>query len=108
MGLWILAGYSALAMLPLWHGEAILLALGQEPEIAAVAGEYIRVVQWGMLPALVVMGLRSYLTVVGRVYVVLAVVAFGAVLNGFLNYALIFGHFGAPGSRSPGRRWRRR
>jgi MATE family multidrug resistance protein len=96
MGLWILAGFSALMMLPLWHGEAIMLALGQEPEIAAVAGTYIRVVQWGMLPALVVMGLRSYLTVVGRVYVVLAVVSFGAVLNFVLNYGLIFGNFGMP------------
>jgi MATE family multidrug resistance protein len=83
-------------MLPLWHGEAILLALGQEPEIAAIAGSYLRVAQWAMLPALVVMGLRSYLTVVGRAYVVLAVITAGAVLNGGLNYVLIFGHLGAP------------
>ncbi len=96
MGLWILAAYSALVMLPLWQGERILLALGQEPEIAAIAGRYLRVAQWGMLPALVVMGLRSYLTVVGRAYVVLAVIATGAVLNGVLNYILIFGHLGAP------------
>jgi MATE family multidrug resistance protein len=83
-------------MLPLWHTEAILLALGQEPETAAIAGTYMRVVQWGMLPALMVMGLRSYVTVVGRAYVVLAVVAFGALCNAFFDYALIFGHFGAP------------
>ena len=62
----------------------------------ALAGTYMRVVQWGMLPALLVMGLRSYLTVVGRAYVVLAVVVFGALCNAFLDYALIFGHFGAP------------
>lgn len=96
MGLWILAAYSAVVMLPLWHGEAILLALGQEPEIAAIAGSYLRVAQWAMLPALMVMGLRSYLTVVGRAYVVLAVITAGAVLNGGLNYVLIFGHLGAP------------
>jgi MATE family multidrug resistance protein len=96
MGLWVLALYSTLVMLPLWHTEAILLALGQEPETAAIAGTYMRVVQWGMLPALMVMGLRSYVTVVGRAYVVLAVVAFGALCNAFFDYALIFGHFGAP------------
>lgn len=96
MGLWVLALYAALVMLPLWHTEAILLALGQEPEIAAIAGTYMRVVQWGMLPALLVMGLRSYLTVIGRAYVLLAVVVFGALCNAVLDYALIFGRFGAP------------
>ena len=55
-----------------------------------------RVVQWSMLPALAITGIRAYLTVVGRAYLLLAVIATGAVLNGVLNYALIFGHFGAP------------
>ena len=96
MGLWVLALYGALAMVPLWHTERLLLALGQEPEIAHIAGIYMRVVQWAMLPALMVMGLRSYLTVVGRAYLVLGVVVIGAVCNAGLNYALIFGHFGAP------------
>jgi MATE family multidrug resistance protein len=96
MGLWVLALYSVLVMLPLWHTESILLALGQRPEIAALAGDYMRVVQWSMLPALAITGLRAYLTVVGRAYLLLAVIATGAVLNGVLNYALIFGNFGAP------------
>jgi MATE family multidrug resistance protein len=55
-----------------------------------------RAAQWSMVPALILLGMRSYLTVVGRAYVVLAVIAVGALINGFLNYALIFGHFGAP------------
>ena len=96
MGLWVLALYSVLVMLPLWHTESILLALGQRPEIAALAGDYMRVVQWSMLPALAITGIRAYLTVVGRAYLLLAVIAAGAVLNGVLNYALIFGNFGAP------------
>lgn len=96
MGLWVLALYAGAVMLPLWHIEAILLGLGQDPETAALAGAYMRVAQWSMLPALMVMGLRSYLTVVGRAWMALAAIAFGALCNGVLNYAFIFGNFGAP------------
>jgi multidrug resistance protein, MATE family len=96
MGLWVLMLYSALVMLPLWYTEAILVALGQDPEISALAGAYMRVAQWSMFPALLVLGLRSYLTVVNRAYLVLAVILVGAVVNAGLNYLLIFGHFGAP------------
>ena len=96
MGLWVLVGYGVLVMLPLWYTERILLALGQAPEIAGLAGAFMRAAQWSMAPALILLGMRSYLTVVGRAYVVLAVIAVGALINGLLNYALIFGHFGAP------------
>ena len=96
MGLWVLALYSALVMWPLWHTERILLALGQDREIAGLAGDYVRVAMWSMLPALMVSGMRAFLTVVGHAYLMLAVIAAGAVVNGVLNYLLIFGHYGFP------------
>ena len=96
MGLWVLALYSALVLWPLWHTERILLALGQDPEIAGLAGDYVRVAMWSMLPALVITGMRAFLTVVGHAYLLLAVIAAGAVVNGVLNYLLIFGHYGFP------------
>ena len=87
MGLWVLALYSALVMWPLWHTERILLALGQDSEIAGLAGDYVRVAMWSMLPALMVSGMRAFLTVVGHAYLMLAVIAAGAVVNGVLNYS---------------------
>ena len=96
MGLWVLALYSAIVMLPLWHVEKILLALGQEPRVAGLAGAYVRVAMWSMLPALIITGIRAFLTVVGHAYVLLAVIVTGAVVNGLLNYLLIFGHGGFP------------
>ena len=83
-------------MLPLWHAERILLALGQNPEIAGLAGDYVGIAMWSMLPALMVTGFRAFLTVVGHAYVLLAVIATGAIVNGVLNYLLIFGHGGFP------------
>nr|WP_102958605.1 MATE family efflux transporter [Mangrovicella endophytica] len=96
MGLWILTGYSLLVMLPLWHTEAILVLLRQDPQVAAMAGRFMRILQWSMLPALLLMGLRSYLSALSRADIVLWATLVGAVVNGFLDYALIFGHFGAP------------
>lgn len=96
MGLWVLLGYSALAMIPLWHIETILRALDQDPEIARLAAQYMRVAQWSMPAALMVMGLRSYLTIVNRAWLVLAATVIGALCNGLLNWVFIFGNLGAP------------
>ncbi|HYI81924.1 MAG TPA: MATE family efflux transporter, partial [Acetobacteraceae bacterium] len=84
MGLWVLAIYSALVQLPLWHVERLLLAAGQEPEVAALAESYVRIAMWSMLPALVVTGIRAFLTVVGHAYLLLAVIVAGALVNAAL------------------------
>ena len=96
MGLWVILAYSALAMIPLWHTEGILLLLGQEPEVAGLAGAFMRILQWSMFASLFVMVLRSYLSVLHRAHVVLWATVAGALLNAGFDYALIFGHFGAP------------
>ncbi|MEF2070170.1 MATE family efflux transporter [Consotaella aegiceratis] len=96
MSLWVLALYAAVMMIPLWQIEAILLAFGQEPDLARLAADYMHVAQWSMFPGFLIMGLRSYLTVVNRAYWVLAAIIVGAVCNAGLNYVLIFGHLGAP------------
>jgi multidrug resistance protein, MATE family len=96
MGLWVLMLYSALVMLPLWHIETLLLWLGQESQTSALAGAYMRVAQWAMFPALLIMGLRSYLAVLGRAHVVMWATFAGVLLNILLNYMFIFGNFGAP------------
>ncbi|KQT64469.1 MULTISPECIES: MATE family efflux transporter [unclassified Aureimonas] len=96
MGLWVVLLYGALVMVPLWHTEAILLALGQEPRVSALAGAFMRILQWSMFPALLLVTLRSYLGVLDRANVILAITVFGAILNGALDVVLIFGHLGAP------------
>ncbi|EDQ31990.1 putative efflux protein, MATE family [Hoeflea phototrophica DFL-43] len=96
MGMWILLLFSALVMPLLWYLEPVLVALGQKPEIAALAGDYIRIAQWGMFPALMMMALRSFFAARSRAGIVLWSALIGTLVNGVLNYLLIFGHFGAP------------
>ncbi|KAB0676104.1 MATE family efflux transporter [Aureimonas leprariae] len=96
MGFWVVALFGLLSLPALWHFEAILLALGQTPEIARLGGSFMRVLEWGMIPALLVAGARTPLSVLGKTSVILLVTAGGAVVNGVLNYILIFGHLGLP------------
>jgi multidrug resistance protein, MATE family len=96
MGLWIsiLFGLAALPLF-LWSG-AILRHLGQDPSVAADAETYLRIISIGLIPSLLMMTLKSYLAALGRTQVVFWVMLGSAVLNALLNWALIFGNWGAP------------
>jgi MATE family multidrug resistance protein len=96
MGLWLSILYG-LAVYPLfWWSGPILRALGQDEEVAALAEGYLRVVGLGLVPALVVMVLKSHLAALGRTQVVLWVTVAALPVNGLCNWALIFGNWGAP------------
>ncbi|MEM9579639.1 MAG: MATE family efflux transporter [Pseudomonadota bacterium] len=96
MGLWMSAIYACAVMPVFWWSEPVMLMIGQEPQIAADVQVYLRIAGWGIIPALGVMVLKSYLAGLGRTQVVLWVTLTAAILNAFLNYALIFGTWGAP------------
>lgn len=96
MGLWLSALFAVFAMPLLWWSEHVLLALGQNEEVADQAAQYLRIAGWGIFPALFVMVLKSYLAALERTQIALWITIFAAVLNGFANYALIFGNWGAP------------
>jgi multidrug resistance protein, MATE family len=96
MALWLSMLY-AVAVLPvLLLAEPILRATGQTPQVAADAGTYLRIAGWGMFPALLVMVLKSYLAALERTQVALWVTVAAAVANGLVNWAFIFGNWGAP------------
>lgn len=50
MGLWLSVVYGVLSMPLMWYSEAILLAAGQEAQVAADAGTYLRIAGWGIFP----------------------------------------------------------
>ena len=96
MGLWVLMLLACFFMIPLWFTENMLLALGQEPNLAELAGRYMRIAQWSMIPAFVLIGLRTFLTSLEKAQSVLWFTVGTAILNAVLNYAFIFGNLGAP------------
>lgn len=96
MGLWLSALYGVLTYPLFWNSGPVLLALGQKPEVAALAQDFLRVAGLGMVPALLVMALKSYLAALERTQVVLWVTLAAVGVNGVLNWFLIFGNGGAP------------
>lgn len=96
MGMWVVLIYSALTAPIFYSAESILLYAGQKPEVAALAGGYLKIVQWGMAPALLFMTLRGLVSAVGRAGVVLYVTIAILSINAFFAYALVLGRFGFP------------
>uniref|UniRef100_UPI003BAAD53A MATE family efflux transporter n=1 Tax=Stappia sp. TaxID=1870903 RepID=UPI003BAAD53A len=96
MGFWFVILYSVPVMGVLWFTEDLMLGLGQDPRVAALAGVYMRVMLFSLIPSLMIMALRSFITVLEKANIVLWATVAGAVLNAGFDYALIFGNFGFP------------
>ena len=96
MAMWISLLFSAAVMPLMIFSEHLLHVLGQPPHIAALAADYLVIAGWGIIPALLVMVLKSYLAALERTRVVLWVTLSAVAVNAVVNYALIFGHWGMP------------
>ncbi|MBL8670380.1 MAG: MATE family efflux transporter [Alphaproteobacteria bacterium] len=101
-GCWLALAYCLPAWALLWHGEAVLLALGQEPALAAAAADYVRTLQWGLLPAILFIVQRSFVAALERPAAAFVVTLLAVGLNAACNWALMFGHWGAPALGLPG------
>lgn len=95
-GLWSAAIVSIPAWALLWHADVVLLALGQEPQLAADAHSFMRELQWGFLPALGFIALRSFVAALERPIWAMAVTVVAILFNIVANWALVFGHLGLP------------
>ncbi len=96
MGIWAVTLYSILALVPMWFAGDIMTALGQKPEVVEIVDQYMRIAMWATLPQLLAFCLRSLLSVLEFAKVILWASIATAVLNALLNYAFMFGNFGAP------------
>lgn len=96
MGLWLSLGFGLLALPVMIWGAPLLRLIGQGDALSAEAGRYLAVAGYGIVPALLVMTLKSYLAALGRTQIVFWITMAAAVVNVLANYALIFGNWGAP------------
>jgi MATE family multidrug resistance protein len=79
-----------------FQGEAILLALGQAPETAALAGRYLTGMAWVIIPGWTFIAVRSFMGAVNRPEPALWITLVAIPVNAVLAYGLIFGVFGLP------------
>lgn len=96
MGLWLSIFYGFIVTIPFFWAEEILIAIGQDAEVSRLAHIYLQIVIWQMIPALIVMTFKSFLAALEHTAIILWATIGTAVLNVFINYALIFGNWGMP------------
>jgi len=96
VGLWVAVVLGApLSVAQLWGGE-LLVALGQSPETAALAGRYLAGIAWSVIPAWFFLALRNFMGAVNRPEPALWITLGAIPANALLAYALIYGALGLP------------
>ncbi|WP_317055069.1 MATE family efflux transporter [Roseovarius rhodophyticola] len=96
MGGWASMMFAALVMPIMLFAEPIFVSMGQDTGVSALAGDYAELVGLALIPSLLVMVLKSYLAALERTQIVLWVTVGAVGLNVLVNYAFIFGNWGAP------------
>lgn len=78
----------------LWWSEPLLLAIGQDAALSAMAGTYVHALQWALLPIWGYLVLRSFVSALEHpAWAVLISIA-AVLVNAAANWCLIFGHCG--------------
>lgn len=95
-GFWAVVLFCIPAIAILMNGETILLWLGQDPLASRRAGVYLTIAAWSLPFILWFTVLRALLATIDRTAIVFGITCLGIVMNGLLNYGLIFGNWGMP------------
>jgi len=95
-GFWIALLFATILVPFILQIEWIFKVLGQDPELGKLAGTYMQFAAFQFYPALLFMVLRGFLSAHEDAKIVLIATILGIFVNGFGNYALMFGNFGFP------------
>ncbi|MGL4287503.1 MAG: MATE family efflux transporter [Phreatobacter sp.] len=95
-GLWSAVLISLPAWVVLWHCDRIFVFLGQDPDLAARSTAFMHALQWGLLPYLGYIVLRSFLAAMQRPLWTMLVAGIAAAFNALAGWCLIYGHLGFP------------
>jgi MATE family multidrug resistance protein len=96
MGFWTVALMAPPLLGFLALTRPVLLLVGEAPALADDAARFMSSLMLGLPFALLFQLLRNYATAVGRPVAPMVVMTLAILFNAGADYALIFGHFGAP------------
>jgi multidrug resistance protein, MATE family len=86
-------------------GSGILNHLGQDPEVVAASGAYLRIMAWSTIPMVFFLSLKHFTDALEHVKVAMTLSLLALPLNVFLNWLLIYGNWGFPRLEIEGAGW---
>ncbi|HEY9623308.1 MAG TPA: MATE family efflux transporter [Crinalium sp.] len=104
-GVWLAVLIAIPLTLVIWHIDALMPYLGQEPENAVMAGAYLKAIAWGVLPGLAFAALEHVVAALSQPRPIMAIMVGGTMFNVGANYVLMFGKFGLPALGLAGIGW---
>ena len=102
---WIAVIATPLVMLSTLGVLHLLPRFGTPPEIAAEAGRYTRALIWSTPPLMAYMALRRFLQSINSVLLISISLITASLVNFVGDWALLFGHLGAPAMGIAGSGW---
>jgi MATE family multidrug resistance protein len=96
MGMWVAVGFGLIGMALCLGGEALLLASGQDPVIAALAGDFLALLAWAMIPMILAGVFRTFVAALGKPGYATAITLLALGTNVIGNWVLVFGNLGLP------------
>jgi MATE family multidrug resistance protein len=76
--------------------DASLDSWGLPPGVLALTRPYLGIINWSLPPLLLYVAFRRYLQAMNKVTPVMVALVLANVVNGIVNWALIYGHLGLP------------
>ena len=104
-GVWLAAALAAPLALVLWALIPLLRAVGTNPRVMVLLGPYLKALLWSILPLLAYAAFRRYLQAVNVVAPITFALVSANLVNFAGNWALMFGHWGAPAMGLEGSGW---
>lgn len=96
MGMWVAVLFGLVGMGVVFAGEALLLLSGQEPAIAAMAGDFLFVLAFAMIPMVLAGVFRIFVAALGKPGYATAITLLALGTNVLGNWTLVFGNLGLP------------
>lgn len=104
-GLIVGAAGSVLAVVAVVNGGVLFAAAGVDAATADIGERYLKAAAFGLPPVMIYMVLRHGAEGLGRTVGPMVIAALALTLNAALNYAFIYGRFGAPELGGEGCGW---
>lgn len=96
MGMWVAVAFGLVGMGIAFAGEAMLRLSGQDPAIAALAGDFLAVIAFAMIPMILGGVFRTFVAALGKPGYATAITLLALGTNALGNWILVFGNLGAP------------